>query len=56
MKVCINSHGHMTKMATIAINNKKIINNLLLQNQEANDFEPWHEALGNRDLQNLYKS
>ena len=22
MKVCINSHGHMTKMATMAINNK----------------------------------
>ena len=24
MKVCINSHGHMTKMATMAINNKNL--------------------------------
>ena len=52
MKVCINSHGHMTKMATMAINNK----NLLLQNLEANDFETWHEASRNEGLQNLYKS
>ena len=52
MKVCINSHGHMTKMATMEINNK----NLLLQNQEDYDFETWNEASRNGGLQNWYKS
>ena len=47
MKVCINSQGHITKMAAVAINSK----NLLLQNQKAYDFETWHEASGNRALQ-----
>ena len=55
MKVCIKSHGHMTKMATMAINNNNS-KNLLLQNQEAYDFETWHEASRNGGLQNLYKS
>ena len=55
MKVCINSHGHMTKMATMAINNDNLKKNLL-QNQEAYDFETWHEASWNGGLQNLYKS
>ena len=36
----------MTKMATMAINNK-ILKNLLIQNQEAYDFKTWHEALRN---------
>ena len=27
MKVCINSHGHMTKVATMAINNKNLKKN-----------------------------
>ena len=55
MKVYINGHGHMTKMAAMAINSKKN-KNLLLQNQKAYDFETWHEALRNGGLQNLYKS
>ena len=56
MKVCINDQGHMTKMATMAINIKNLKKNLLLQNREAYDFETWHEASRNRGLQNLYKS
>ena len=52
MKVYINGHGHMTKMAAMAINSK----NLFLQNQKAYDFETWHEASGNGALQSLYKS
>ena len=55
MKVCINGQGHMTKMATMAINSKTL-KNLLLQNQKAYDFETWHEASGNGALQSLYKS
>ena len=55
MKVCINGQGHMTKMAAMAINSI-FFKNLLLQNQKANDFETWHEALRNGGLQNLYKS
>ena len=54
MKVCINGQGHMPKIATMAINSKTFKN--LLQNQKAYDFETWHEALGNRALQCLYKS
>ena len=46
----------MTKMAAMALNSKKLSKNLLLQNQEAYDFETWHEASGNGALQNLYKS
>ena len=45
----------MTKMAAMAINNKKL-KILLLQNQKTYDFEIWHEASRNRDVQNLYKS
>ena len=48
----MNGQGHMTKMATMAINSI----NLFLQNQEAYDFETWHEASRNRGLQNLNKS
>ena len=55
-KVCINGHGHMTKMAAMAINRKKNFKNLLLQNQKANDFETCCEALVTGALQNLYKS
>ena len=54
-KVYINGQGHMTKMATMAINRKNF-KNLLLQNQKANDFETWREASGNGALQSLYKS
>ena len=45
----------MTKMATMAINNKNF-KNILLQNQEAYDFETWPEASRNQGLQHLYKS
>ena len=55
MKVYINGQGHMTKMATIAINSKTF-KNLFLQNQKAYDFETWYEASGNGALQSLYKS
>ena len=54
-KFNINGPGHMTKMAAMAINSKNF-KNLILQNQEAYDFETWHEASGNGALQNLYKS
>ena len=56
MKVYINGQGHMTKMAAMAINKKKLFKNLLLQNQKAHDFETWYEASGNGALQSLYKS
>ena len=57
MKVCMKSHGHMTKMATMAIDNKNLKKkNLLFQNQEAYDFETWHEASRNGGLQKLYQS
>ena len=51
MKVCIIGQGHMTKMATMAIYSKN-----LLQNQKVYGFESWHEASGNGALQSLYKS
>ena len=56
MKANINGPGHITKMAAIAINSKKNIINLLLQNQKACDFETWPEASMNTALQSLYKS
>ena len=56
MKVNINSQGHMTKIAAMAINSKNILKNLLLQNQKTYDFETWHKASGGGALQSLYKS
>ena len=56
MKVYINGQGHMTKMATMAINRTKNVKNLLLHNQKAYDFETWHEASGGGAIQSLYKS
>ena len=53
MKVNINSQGHMTKMAAMAINSKNLYKNLLLQNQKAYDFETWHEASGGRALRSV---
>ena len=52
MKVYINGQGHMTKMATMAINSK-MFKNLLLQNQKAYDFETLCEASGNGVLQRI---
>ena len=54
-KIYINGQGHMTKMATMAINRKNF-ENLLLQNQKANDFETWCEASVTGALQSLNKS
>ena len=54
MKVYINSQGHTTKMAAMAINNKNL--SKLLQNQKAYDFETWHEASRRGALQSLHKS
>ena len=54
MKVNINGHGHMTKMATMAINSQKTFINLILQNRKTYDFETLPEASVNRALQNLY--
>ena len=55
MKVCIICQGQMTKMATMAINSKNLLTNLL-KNQKAYGFESWHEASGNGALQSSYKS
>ena len=53
MKVYMNSKGHMTKMAAMAINSIFFLKkNLLLQDQKAFDYE----ALRNGGLQNLFKS
>ena len=54
MKVCIKSHGHMTKMATMAINSKNLKKSS--SEPEAYDLETWHEASRNGALQNVYKS
>ena len=56
MKVNINGQGHMTKMATMAINSKKkkLFINLILQNRKTYDFETLPEASVNRALQSLY--
>ena len=43
MKVNISGHGHMTKMATIAINSKTFIN-LIHQNWKSQDSETLPEA------------
>ena len=46
MKVYINGHGHMTKMAAMAINSKNLC--------KSSSLEP--EGPGNKALQSLYKS
>ena len=53
MKVNINGHGHMAKMATMAIDSKPFIN-LILQNRKTYDFETLPEASVNGALQSLY--
>ena len=48
MKVCIKSHGHMTKMATMAINSKNLKKSSShLQNQEAYDLEKLFRQFSN---------
>ena len=44
-KVCSNGPGHMTKMAAMPIYGK-ILKNLLLRNQKADDLESWYATLG----------
>ena len=56
MKVCINGQGHMTKMATMAVNSKKTFPNLLLQKQKTYDFETWHDTLRIGTLKGFYRS
>ena len=51
-KVYKNGQGHMTMMATMAINSKIFI----LQKQKAYDSETWHKASWGGALQSLYKS
>ena len=45
MKVCSNSPGHMTKMASIPYM-VETFKNLLLRNQKADDLETWYAASG----------
>ena len=54
MKVCINGQGHMTKMATMAINSKNLKKSS--SSEPEGDFETWYEASGNGALLSLYKS
>ena len=53
MKVNIKGQGHMTKMATMAINSENLIN-LILQNQKTYYFETLPEASEYGALQSLY--
>ena len=55
MKVYINGHGHMTKMAAMAINSKKPLKSSSPE-PEGYDFETWHEASRRGALQSVYKS
>ena len=52
MKVYINGPGHMTKMVSMAMNRKKKLKNLLLQNQKPYDLDTWPEASGRGALKN----
>ena len=53
MKVNINGHGHMTKIATMAINSKNL-EKFYSSEPEAYDFETMPEASVNGALQSLY--
>ena len=53
-KVCSNSPGLMTKMATMPYM-VKTLKNLLLRNQKADDLETWYVASGARVLPSLFK-
>ena len=44
-KICANGLGHMTKLAAMPIYGK-ILKNLLLRNQKADDLETWYAASG----------
>ena len=49
-----NDPGHMTKMAATPYM-VKTLNNLLLQNQRADDLESWYVASGSPVLPSLFK-
>ena len=49
-----NGHGHMTKMAAIAIYGKHL-KNILLKNRMTDDLETWYAASGTRVLPNSFK-
>ena len=55
MKIRSNVPGHMTKMASRPIDGKKILKNLLLRKQEADDLVTWYTATGTQVLPNLFK-
>ena len=52
--VCINSPGHMTKIAAIPIRYGINVENHY-QNQKSYDLETWHAALGTLGVQSIYK-
>ena len=55
IKVNMNGQGHITKMATMAINSSiKTSIKLMFQNQKAYDFETLSETSVNGALQSLY--
>ena len=56
MKANINGPVHMTKMAAMALNSKKLVINLIVQNRKTYDFETLPESSVNGVLQSLYKS
>ena len=56
MKANKNGPGHMTKMATMAINGKNLYKSYFVENLKIYDFETLSEASVNGALQSLYKS
>ena len=54
-KVCINSPGHMTKMAAMPIYRVKTLKNLLLMNRRADFHETWYVASRTPAHHSLYK-
>ena len=55
MKIYTNRQGHMTNMATMPIYGKKLLKNLLSQNQLTNGLETWYVASGTQVLPQLRK-
>ena len=53
-KVCSNSPGHLTKMASCP-DIVKLLKNLLLRNQKADDLETWYVASGAQVLPSVFK-
>ena len=53
-KMYANYFGHMTKMADMTIYGKPF-ENLLLQNQKADDIGTWYVTFGMWGLPNLFK-